>query len=765
MRSLEEQITTQGENLEEYKDQIHAQSQLIDCTTAEKDKLAAQVEQERERAELSLSKVGKLHTKCQEFKTQLNAATEEHQRLYRRNREMILTAQKEQEARSEQVRQENEKIRADIQSSVIEVSREAQEQIAKLNEETSTLRIQLDERQKDLFKEKDISEGLRKELDQAQLLLTQNVKTLASQNDRILETLSQNTKHAPDADLISEQAHRLDTVLKSIEDVRVSNQGTITDLVQSLKNDLVSEVSGAIREEMTSKQSIRTEDQELLTTGIGSIQDVCDHIYNEVRDDKNSQRVQYMYQESQHKLQLLDERLQETLEQWQQAESWNFEFGRANEELRAELAALEKENKELQADAEAAQALNEENCSLIEHMEYQKKQLDTNSDLEEHVVSLEATISNLQTEVEVHRHLEDEVARLEDRIIEKDQTVKRSGEASKQLEEKLEKVVRQSKGLEHRLQEDRQELHRRLESSEKERSRLGKDLENARKRIQELSLVRSVEEAEMKSLREKMDEQDVLTKEVGREVQAQRQMHERTMALFTEFSKDNKEMECTKRELLEESEKMRRINPATTPADLTDERTRRVVVQSPKVPDAGKAPLTVEEEREARRQAIPPKSIMRVLRSNSRDLEALTDKDCSPEAPEGSNGLQPMFEKPVVSNHSMYNRPVRGASNDQTTHGSGSQKRARSSSVPNDAGGRCDEEYVNKRAKPLAVAQLNAGPSRSTRPKISQLMSGGLQDSEDEVTEKDMSTRIFGNPRNSSHSQRGGHCLDEPPAS
>ena len=95
MWSLEEQVTAQEENIERYNDQIHAQSQLINCTTAEKDKLAAQVEQERTRAESSLSKVGQLHTKCQEFNTQLDAATEERQRLYRRNREILLTAQRE----------------------------------------------------------------------------------------------------------------------------------------------------------------------------------------------------------------------------------------------------------------------------------------------------------------------------------------------------------------------------------------------------------------------------------------------------------------------------------------------------------------------------------------------------------------------------------------------------------------------------------------------------------------------------------------------
>ena len=83
-----------------------------------------------------------------------------------------------------------------------------------------------------------MSEGLRKELDQAQLLLTYNVQTLASQNYRMLETLSQSTKHEPDADLISKQAQtrRLDTVLKCIKDVRVSNQGTITDRSGTVHN-------------------------------------------------------------------------------------------------------------------------------------------------------------------------------------------------------------------------------------------------------------------------------------------------------------------------------------------------------------------------------------------------------------------------------------------------------------------------------------------------------------------------------------------------
>ncbi|KAK8879317.1 hypothetical protein PGQ11_000611 [Apiospora arundinis] len=156
--ALKEHIKTQEEDIEEYREHIHTQSQLIERTTAERDQWAAQAEEERQRASSYSSKVQKLQTKCQEFKTQLNAATEEHQNLYRRNRESIVTAQKEQEARSEHIRQENEKIRADIQSSVTKVSKEAQDQIAKLNEETSILRVQLDERQKEISNEKDIAQ-------------------------------------------------------------------------------------------------------------------------------------------------------------------------------------------------------------------------------------------------------------------------------------------------------------------------------------------------------------------------------------------------------------------------------------------------------------------------------------------------------------------------------------------------------------------------------------------------------------------------------
>ncbi|KAK8069794.1 hypothetical protein PG994_006410 [Apiospora phragmitis] len=734
LAALQEHIEVQKKDIEGYRDEIHTQSQVIDRTVAERDEWAAQAEQERKIAESSTSKVQKLHGKCQEFKNQLNAATEEHQRLYRRNREMILAAQKEHESRSERIQQENEKIRANIQASVIEVSREAHEQIAKLNEETSTLRVQLDERQKALSNEKDIAEGLRKELDQARLLLKQNVQTLASQNDKILETLKECTKDEFHENL-SEQTHKLDTVLKSVEDVRVSNYGTITDLVQSLKNDFVKDMSSTIREEMTSKQPVTEADKEVLTAGIGSIQELCDHIYNQVRDDQHSQHIQYMYQESQHHLQTLEERLQETLEQWEQAESWNFEFGQANEELRAELVALGEENRGLQINADAIEALNDENCSLMEQIEKQQEQISVSSNLEDQVASLEATISSLQNEAEVSQYLEDQVACLEDQITEKDKMIKNSDKVSKQLEASLEKAVQRSKGTEQRIQDDRQQLQERLQSTEKERSRLEKDLATARERIQELSSARSAEETEMRNLRYKMEVQNVTIEEFTKEVQTTQQIQEQLKSSLKDWVKDYKEIEHMKK-LFEQIDWSRMDNTGSA-ADFMEERIRRVVVQSP-MPMIGEKviepPPSVEQERESRRQAIPPKSIMRVTRASARNTEALDD----------SAGSQPMPEKPLVSNHSMYNRPVQGATNDHLAHESlaASQKRARSSSVPSDTGRGNDVEHANKRGK--SVDPTGTQSSNGIRPKFSQSMNYEPQDSEDEITEKDMSTRTFG---------------------
>ncbi|KAK7942750.1 uncharacterized protein PG986_011863 [Apiospora aurea] len=735
LETLQQQVEEQTKEIEGCHDTMQSQSQIIDRTTAERDEWAEQAEQERRRADSSASKMQRLHGKCQEFKTQLNAATEEHQKLYRRNREMILAAQKEQESKSERIQQEVAKIRADIHASVIEVSKEAQEQIARLNEETSTLRVQLDERQKDLSDETNIAAGLRNELEQARLLLTQNVQTLTSQNEKIVKTLSELTQDGLHISL-SEQTHTLETILKSVEGVRVSNHGAIADLAQSLKNDFFKEVAGAIKEGMTSNQPITAADKDALTDGIGSIQELCDHIYNQVRDDQHSQNVQYMYQESQSHIQMLEERLQEILEQWEQAESWNFEFGQENEELQAEIVLLGEEKKELQIEANTTQALNDENYVLMGLIERQQEKISANSDLEEQVASLEATITSLESEAEVNQYLEDQVACLEDQIAEKDKIIQKSDKVSKQLEESLEKAVQRSRGTEQRLRDDRLELQERLQSTEEERSRLENDLEVAKEKIQELSSARSSEETQMRNLRDKMDVQNATIEKFAKEVQTTQHIQEQLKASLKDWVKDYKDIENMKK-LFEQIDWSRMENAASA-TDLMEERIRRVVVQSP-MPMGEEAdeppPPSVEQERESRRQAVPPKSIMRVTRASAKN-------EAPAEAPEDSTDPQPMPEKPLVSNHSMYNRPVQGVPNDSAHDPlSSSQKRARSSSVPSDTGLENDVEHANKRARSGGPA--GADSSNGIQPKLSQSMDYTPQDSEHGITEKNMSIRTF----------------------
>lgn len=131
LKTLRERVATQDEDIEEYKREIHRQSQVIGQTTAERDEWAAQAEEERHNAEKESSKMQNLHGKCKEFRNQLNAATEEHQSLYRRNKETILALKKEQETRSARIQQENEELRAGIKTRVIETSKKAQEQVTK----------------------------------------------------------------------------------------------------------------------------------------------------------------------------------------------------------------------------------------------------------------------------------------------------------------------------------------------------------------------------------------------------------------------------------------------------------------------------------------------------------------------------------------------------------------------------------------------------------------------------------------------------------
>ncbi|KAK8023133.1 hypothetical protein PG991_007014 [Apiospora marii] len=745
LKALRERVATQDEEIEEHRKEMHRQSQAIDQARAERDEWAEEAEEERQIAENESSKVQKLHEKCKEFRTQLNKATEEQQNFYRRNRETILALQKEQETRSAKIQKENDELRAGIKTSVIEASKKAQEQVIKLNEETSTLRVQLDERQKELSSEKDVAEGLRKELGQARLLLSQNVQTLSTQNETILKKLKQCRNDELDVDLC-EQTQKLDTVLKSIEDVRVSNRGAITDMVQSMKNDFVKEISGTIREELTSTQPFAMAEKEALTAGIGSIQELCDHIYNQVRENQHSQNLQYMYQESQYHIQMLEERLQEATEQWEQAESWNFEIGQENEEYRAELVAAQEENKELPLNANRIQALCDENGFLTEQIEQQQEQIDANSSLEEQVASLNATISNLRADAEVHQYLEEQVALLEDQIAKKSQVIKESDKLSKKREEVLEDALRRSQGTEQSLQYGQKELQKQLQSTEKDRSRLERDLAIADERIQELTSARFVEETEMQKLRDKMELQNATIEEFTREVQTTQQIQQQLKASLMDWVKDYKEIDHMKK-MFKQIDWSHADSPMSA-VDLTDDRIRRVVVQSPMSMEGKgvESPPSVEQERETRRQSIPPRSIMRVTRAAAKELEALED----------SADPQPMPEKPPVSNHSMYNRPVQGLPNSQSAQEllPVSQKRVRSDSAPDDTGLGNDAEHKSKRARSVGLS--GTGSSNGTRPKLSQSMSYTAQDSEDEITEKDMTTRTFGgNLQSSSQSQRG----------
>lgn len=95
--------------------------------------------------------------------------------------------------------------------------------------------------------------------------------------------------------------------------------------------------------------------------------------------------------------------------------------------------------------------------------------------------------------------------------------------------------------------------------------------------------------------------------------------------------------------------------------------TRKVIVKSPAAEDDLQAPMSVEQERSARRHLMPSRGIMKIItRSASRGLE--TGKDTLDIESQSMAVPQPSLKRKIarrgskttLTTHSMYNRPVAG---------------------------------------------------------------------------------------------------------
>ncbi|KAI1353807.1 hypothetical protein F5Y01DRAFT_322611 [Xylaria sp. FL0043] len=708
-----QQLAERDNRVAEFLEQIQEQEQVIEDLEIEKQQHYAARQEQEDALAKSEEQRQRLRGRMKEFKDRLNDATIEQQKLfkyfqprYHELREQMKQAELEHQDLLQKALSTTNQINGNIQASVKQVRALSEQEIQKLCLKIGTLEAELAERKKDVDRERDHNNDLRRDLDSSHELNKVSLETLYTQNQELLNRSDEsNIQIQSVKQSMEQQEGRIQSLQGCIDKNTAATRDTseLFDSLKTLQEEALHRISSELREhaETDRKQSLKA--TEGLRTEMLEIHELCASLSEKVQTSQSVSEWQEKFiaaQTERHTLLRKTDRLKEELTI----------MNEAAETQRQQQEYLQQELNSLRAKAMAADV----SSSLIESLEEEKQKAQSC------LHGKETYIHNLEEKLRtVNELLSVQDCRLEDQERQLRGEREKHTKAIASYHEQQDQAVKEAREECTRVRVEYHNIEGRLHDREQECSRLQKEVALVRQRAE--GALKNSKDESARQAQEILEPIVDLMDRVSEKLQTSEQAKGDLVARLEAWSQDQAELSLLRQavqklatdqqktvengkllgDLLEvqrkldntwqwhksEFEALARVTEleqsATASVDIAgrlahkgEQRpeilhiaNRHVMIQSPAIDDVDvkTAPITAEEERLTRRQAASIKGILKpaVLHNNGRlkaqhDDTILTTIKHTGDSSKGR--IEKSEAKPNLVSHSAYNRPVFGSS-------------------------------------------------------------------------------------------------------
>ncbi|KAI3333914.1 hypothetical protein F4824DRAFT_512785 [Ustulina deusta] len=713
MDDMVEQIAERDGRVAEYLAKIQEQEQIIaDLETAKQEHCTIRQEQEVTITKLE-ERRQRLRERMKEYRERLNDATTEQQNIfkyfqprYHEMRQQMKQAELKHQDSLQQALSAADQVRDKIRKSVEEVQTLSQQEIQKLCLEIRTLEAKLAEREKDVDREKDHVNDLRRELEKSHKLNELSLKSLNMQNKELMNKSDHRAIQIQNVEqCINRQEQRIQSLQKFLEDDKATTQtpSEMADSLKVLQQEALNSILFEVQQYAESDRERSSKATEGLIKEILGIRESCTSLSEQIQSSQNASEWQEKFGKAQMDYQTLlreTDRLKEKLAKMHDEAKTQ----------REEQESLQRELSSLRASAKATDASN----TLIENLEKEKQKIQ--GCLDEKEICIRGLEDQLR---EVNEALSAQDCRLKDQDRQLHGEREKLAKAIAKCHEQRDEAVKQAREECTRTQAECHNIENRLHDAEQDCSRLQEEIVRVKQRAKN-ALQNSKDEAASQAQEILKPMADLMNK-VSEGLQTSEQAKGDLHAKLEAWSNDHVEMSVLRQavqklakdqekniengkllgELLDVQKRLDNtwqwhksevdaLNRAaelekSVKADMeraslywhkgkqipeilhvTD---RHVTIRSPGI-DYGHnermAPLSVEEEQVTRRQVASLKGIMKppVLQVEGRPEEQYHETFLATTKQAGVSSKQLVASsdaKSALVSHSAYNRPVLGS--------------------------------------------------------------------------------------------------------
>ncbi|RYP59012.1 hypothetical protein DL769_008721 [Monosporascus sp. CRB-8-3] len=729
--------------IQECHAEIESRDAEIDTLERENEELLIARQQMETDLSESSQRVATMEEKLRSYRECLNNAMQEQQLLYKRCKEKcketiteIKAEEKDQKEALEKTLASSDSARISLQSKVASVIQEARNHSEQLGRTIAELQAKLEDREKEVAREKEHANDLRAQLNKSQSMHEQTLQSIVSKNQEMLEKSDRQHGTIEELRILAQgQDQKLSGILKAVEESKTGRGMDPEALAKSLQDSMTQTVLGALSEmqQAMPNRDSSTETMEQLNENMDSIRLLC-------------------------------EGLREQLCNSEAASDWQERFHQVNLTAQAQMQHIQELDYDLHQVAEDLNTQWQENQRLKDVLTEMKTQAQANED------------SNTKIE-----DLIKQAERLENVLSEKDEVIKQSEEKVKIAEEKVRNQAHKLEEKEDQIRREGEEHTQSLETVIEERAKLRQQTNDLEKRVDDLicensqledDLAKAHQEISLNQRNNSQLTEDLLTAEAEREsFRPGHQEWKRTRVEIVQIiqicqslkrlAKDKTksgEMDERLKELFQIQKRLSgksgtqdgESSPEREPSPL---RQRQVLLKVPGSYER-ELPVSVQRERATRRQPGAVRGIMKpTARSISKEMgvPAVADPAEQAKTPGGTNLItRPRVARrgsqttPVI--HSSYNRPVAGAV------ASAKLNIVRDDGADDTIGrGPTTKESVNNRRRPMEnlSGDVDSPPKKRQRgstntaeqkTKLSQSMSGLFPDQSREVPDSQPSS-------------------------
>ncbi|KAI1325070.1 hypothetical protein F5Y16DRAFT_423384 [Xylariaceae sp. FL0255] len=706
--SMNDTITAQEEDIEGCQQEMAKQEEIITDLADKKNKAEAMCNEQGTRLAESEAKQQKLNDKLHKYKEHLNNAVQEQQKIFsycRDKYQQMIEEQKAQEKKQrdslEEAMETTKNERERIQSSISHVKTAAQQEMQQLTSKVDQLQATLVERQTEVCRERKRADDLHRELAESRFLTKETIESLAGEQKQQYEKDNQEKiKFQGDMerrfDQQSEQLQAILNILGSKEDNTALQHSKIVDSLKASQEQALDSVLSEVRQITASDRERSEEATRSLKEDTSRVRELFNTLIEKIESVLIAADWQAKYEASEAiRIGLIAdvERLKaETAETEaeideiaQNHQTLIDEIGTLKHNLAADdqaltecdqkIEVLEGANKQLSQESyETKHALEQaqEKLSLVEHeLDEAKRQLGEKKvqlELQKAEYQDFMKSSDEQREVAVRDAVAAEVIEYQIQIDQLQNDLREAEQNESNLLEELALAKQKAEDIQSIEQalalttEVMEEISTNIEKAEQAKEKLSSTFENwadDRTDIAALKQIFSklIEEGARLGMHSHIA-QDEDDEEGTRNPEVQ------LLKRATQLAKiDRKKSRAKGKKIIEANAQDESVDEA---AELRWSQNRRVMIKSPFTDDedtemSQSQPLSVEEEREMRRQAIQPKGILKPD-SQQTDLHS-SDAEVSPvrhiAGPSKKRTILSRM-KSSLGGHSAYNRPVLG---------------------------------------------------------------------------------------------------------